>query len=117
MVEAKMGAPVRPPDGDNIVAQFRRKWGLSQEQAAEKLGITRTAVSMYEQGERITVPFLFDRFSAGLRNFIESMALSNNSVHILPFDFGRDESGVTNAPPMGGMLNDEYIKYESTRCW
>lgn len=52
MVEAKMGAPVRPPDGDNIVAQFRRKWGLSQEQAAEKLGITRTAVSMYERGER-----------------------------------------------------------------
>lgn len=50
--EKKMGAPVRPPDGDNVVAKFRREWNLSQQQAAEELGITRTAVSMYERGER-----------------------------------------------------------------
>lgn len=49
----KMGAPIRPPaQKDNIIAELRRKTGLSQAEMAEKFGTTQAAVSRWESGAR-----------------------------------------------------------------
>ena len=50
MTNTKMGAPKRLPQGDNCVALFRARWHLSQAQAGKALGLSRSAVGMYETG-------------------------------------------------------------------
>ena len=51
MNKKKMGAPVQLPSGNNPVAEFRKKRGLSQLQAAEALGVSRAAISRYERDD------------------------------------------------------------------
>lgn len=46
----RMGAPIRTPQGDNPVAAFRKRLGISQAEAAEMLGIERGTVGKYERG-------------------------------------------------------------------
>ena len=48
----RMGAPLRLPSGDNAVARFRHDLGLSQVETGEALGISGSAVAMYERGDR-----------------------------------------------------------------
>ena len=48
--KTKMGAPVRPPEGDNPLATLRRLRGWSQKEAAEALGVSQPMLSMYERG-------------------------------------------------------------------
>lgn len=49
---ARMGAPLKLPSGDNPVAKFRHDLGLSQSATGKALGISSSAVAMYERGDR-----------------------------------------------------------------
>lgn len=48
----KMGAPLEFSDADNIVAITRKKLGISQEEFAKMIGLTRGAISQFENGKR-----------------------------------------------------------------
>ena len=51
MSNKRMGAPVRLPEGNNPMAAFRKKLNISQQEAAEMLGLTRGTISKYERGD------------------------------------------------------------------
>ena len=47
------GGQVRPPSvPENAIAELRRRTGWSQDHVAERLGVTRGAVSHWETGRR-----------------------------------------------------------------
>ena len=40
------------PEYNEVLASLRKKSGLSQQELAKRLGMTRSAISMYETGQR-----------------------------------------------------------------
>lgn len=51
-MESKIGAPLEFSDSDNIVAITRKKLQISQEEFAKMIGLTRGAISQFENGKR-----------------------------------------------------------------
>jgi DNA-binding transcriptional regulator YiaG len=48
----RMGRPVEMPTADNIVAETRRRLNIGQAEFAAMLGLTRGAISHFENGKR-----------------------------------------------------------------
>jgi len=60
-------------DVPNLVKDLRNKLGLTQEQFAQKVGVTFSTINNWEKGTRTPHPFLFQRLieiaeEAGLQN-------------------------------------------------
>jgi len=60
-------------DISNLVKELRYKLGLTQEQFAQKVGVTFSTINNWEKGNRTPHPFLFQRLlemaeEAGLKN-------------------------------------------------
>ena len=51
-MSSKMGAPLELSEADNIVAEMRREFNISQVQLAKWLSTTARAVDYWESGER-----------------------------------------------------------------
>ena len=45
----------------NLVKSLRKKMGLTQEQFAQKMGVTFSSVNNWENGKRKPQPFLYKR--------------------------------------------------------
>ncbi|MEA2066241.1 MAG: helix-turn-helix transcriptional regulator [Thermotogota bacterium] len=57
----------------NLIKELRNKLGLTQEQFAQKVGVTFSTINNWEKGTRTPHPFLFQRLlemakEAGLKN-------------------------------------------------
>lgn len=64
-------------DMPNLIKELRDKLGLTQEQFAQKVGVTFSTINNWEKGTRTPHPFLFQKLiemaeEAGLKN-IESI--------------------------------------------
>ncbi|MDL1965754.1 MAG: transcriptional regulator [Thermodesulfobacteriota bacterium] len=60
-------------DIPKLIKELRNKLGLTQEQFAQKVGVTFPTINNWERGTRIPHPFLFQRLleiaeEAGLKN-------------------------------------------------
>jgi len=60
-------------DIPKLIKEIRNKFGLTQEQFAQKVGVTFPNINNWERGNRTPHPFLFQRFlemaeEAGLKN-------------------------------------------------
>ena len=69
-------------DTKNVILELRTKMGLSQDELAEKVFVTRQAVSRWENGETTpnteTLKLLSKLFDVGLRELItESSQIQN----------------------------------------
>ena len=51
-MSTKMGAPLEFSNSKNIVAITRKKLQISQEEFAKMIGLTRGAISQFENGKR-----------------------------------------------------------------
>jgi len=49
------------PDIPALVRELRRRLGVTQEQFAQKVGVTYSTVNHWENGKRIPLPFLVKR--------------------------------------------------------
>jgi len=61
-------------DISKLIKELRDKLGLTQEQFAQKVGVTFPTINNWEKGTRTPHPFLFQRLlemarKAGLKNF------------------------------------------------
>ena len=61
-------------DVSNLIKELRDKLDLTQEQFAQKVGVTFSTINNWEKGSRNPHPFLFQRLlemakKAGLKNF------------------------------------------------
>lgn len=60
-------------DVSNLIKELRNKLELTQEQFAQKVGVTFSTINNWEKGNRTPHPFLFQRLlemaeEAGLKN-------------------------------------------------
>jgi len=60
-------------DVSNLIKELRDKLDLTQEQFAQKVGVTFSTINNWEKGNRIPHPFLFQKLlemaeEAGLKN-------------------------------------------------
>ena len=60
-------------DVSNLIKELRDKLGLTQEQFAQRIGVTFATINNWEKGNRTPHPFLFQRLlemaeEAGLKN-------------------------------------------------
>lgn len=60
-------------DVSNLIKELRNKLDLTQEQFAQKVGVTFSTINNWEKGTRTPHPFLFQRLlemaeEAGLKN-------------------------------------------------
>ena len=60
-------------DVSTLIKELRNKLGLTQEQFAQKVGVTFSTINNWEKGTRTPHPFLFQRLlemakEAGLKN-------------------------------------------------
>ena len=60
-------------DVPGLIKELRAKFGLTQEQFAQKVGVTFSTINNWEKGTRTPHPFLFQRLmemaeEAGLKN-------------------------------------------------
>jgi len=64
---------MRNKDISNLIKKLRNKLGLTQEQFAQKVGVTFPTINNWEKGNRTPHPFLFQKLleiaeEAGLKN-------------------------------------------------
>jgi transcriptional regulator with XRE-family HTH domain len=91
------------------IAELREKRGLTQDELAARLGITRAALSHYETGRRqpdydtlcliaeffhVSVDYLLDREQRDLMHFVESLELSDEAI-LEQFDLTIDGQKLT----------------------
>ena len=91
------------------IAELREKRGLTQDELAAKLGITRAALSHYETGRRqpdydtlrriaeffhVSIDYLLDREQRDLLRFAESLELSDEAI-LEQFDLTIDGQKLT----------------------
>ena len=67
------GNVMKNKDISKLIKTLRDKFGLTQEQFAQKVGVTFSTINNWEKGTRIPHPFLFQRLlemaeEAGLKN-------------------------------------------------
>lgn len=95
---------------DNFTA-LRKKEGLSQNEIAEKLFVTRQAVSRWEQGDTVpeietlqAISKLFGVTINDLLGYPTNLACQSCGMPIVPEEMGREKDGT---------LNEHYCKW----CW
>lgn len=68
----------------NNLKLYRKKLGLTQEQIAEQLGVSRQAVAKWERGETLpdidNVIALADMYEVTIDSLVRNMATMNNTV-------------------------------------
>jgi len=67
------GNAMKNKDVPDLIKELRDKLGLTQEQFAQKVGVTFSTINNWEKGTRTPHPFLFQRLmemaeEAGLKN-------------------------------------------------
>lgn len=95
----------------DIFTDLRKKAGLSQSETAEKLFVTRQAVSRWERGETVpgieTLQAISKLFSVSINTLLgypTDLACQSCGMPITPEQMGRHKDG---------SLNEHYCK----RCW
>ena len=53
--------PMTDPDIPKLIKELRERLGLTQEQFAQKVGVTYSTVNHWENGKRMPQPFLVRR--------------------------------------------------------
>lgn len=70
------------PEYNEVLASLRKKLGLSQQELANRLGMTRSAISMYETGQREpdleTLEIFADFFNVDMNTLTGHSALSED---------------------------------------
>jgi len=64
---------VKNKDVSNLIKELRNKLDLTQEQFAQKVGVTFSTINNWEKGTRTPHPFLFQR----LMDMAEEASLKN----------------------------------------
>lgn len=93
----------------NIILELRTKNGLSQDELAEKLYVTRQAVSRWETGETVpnteTLKLLSKLFDVSINTLLGSPRKLICQCCGMPLD----ESSISKEPD--GTFNEEYCKW------
>ena len=93
----------------NIIIDLRNKSGMSQEQLAEKVFVTRQAVSRWETGETVpnteTLKLLSKLFDVSINTLLGSPRTLICQCCGMPL-----EDGTTSKEP-DGSFNEEYCKW------
>ncbi len=94
-----------------VFTELRKKAGLSQAEVAEKLFVTRQAVSRWERGETVpeieTLQAMSDFFGVTINTLLgypTDLVCQSCGMPIVPEQMGREEDGT---------LNPHYCKW----CW
>lgn len=94
-----------------MCADLRKKAGLSQNDLAEKVHVTRQAVSRWERGETVpeieTLKALSDLFSVSINTLLgypADLVCQSCGMPIIPEQMGREKDGT---------INKNYCKW----CW
>lgn len=93
----------------NVILQLRTKKGLSQDELAEKLYVTRQAVSRWETGETVpnteTLKLLSKLFDVSINTLLGSPRKLVCQCCGMPLD----DSAISREPD--GTFNEEYCKW------
>lgn len=93
----------------NIISELRNKNGLSQEQLAEKVYVTRQAVSRWETGETVpnteTLKLLSKLFDVSINTLLGSPRQLICQCCGMPLE----DSSISREPD--GSFNEEYCKW------
>lgn len=93
----------------DVILQLRTKSGLSQEELAEKVFVTRQAVSRWENGETIpnteTLKLLSKEFDVSINTLLGSPRKLICQCCGMPLD----DSSISKEP--NGEFNEEYCKW------
>lgn len=96
-------------DAKNIIFELRAKKGLSQEELAEKVHVTRQAVSRWENGETVpnteTLKLLSKFFDVSINTLLGSPQQLICQCCGMPLD----DSNISRETD--GMFNEEYCKW------
>lgn len=94
----------------NVIFELRTRNGLSQDDLAEKIHVTRQAVSRWENGETIpnteTLKLLSKLFDVSINTLLGSPRKLICQCCGMPLD---DDSVISKEPD--GTLNEEYCKW------
>ena len=93
-----------------VILELRNKKGLSQEELAEKVFVTRQAVSRWENGETVpnteTLKLLSDLFEVSINTLLGSPRKLVCQCCGMPLE---DDSSISREPD--GGFNEEYCKW------
>lgn len=96
-------------DTKNVILELRTKNGLSQEELAEKVYVTRQAVSRWETGETVpnteTLKLLSNVFDVSINTLLGSPRKLICQCCGMPLD----DSSISKEPD--GTYNEEYCKW------
>ena len=94
----------------NVILELRNKKGLSQEELAEKVFVTRQAVSRWENGETVpnteTLKLLSDLFEVSINTLLGSPRKLVCQCCGMPLE---DDSSISREPD--GGFNEDYCKW------
>ena len=100
---------VLPMETKDVILKLRKKMGLSQDELAEKVMVTRQAVSRWENGETVpnteTLKLLSDFFDVTINTLLGSPKQLICQCCGMPLE---DE---TTSKEPGGNYNEEYCKW------
>ncbi len=94
----------------DVILELRNKKGLSQEELAEKVFVTRQAVSRWENGETVpnteTLKLLSDLFEVSINTLLGSPRKLVCQCCGMPLE---DDSSISREPD--GGFNEDYCKW------
>lgn len=96
-------------DTKDVILELRTKKGLSQDELAEKLYVTRQAVSRWETGETIPNTETLKRLSKLFDVSINTLLGSPRQLICQCCGMPLDDSSVSKEPD--GTFNEEYCKW------
>ena len=100
---------VLPMETKDVILKLRKKMGISQDELAEKVMVTRQAVSRWENGETVpnteTLKLLSDFFDVTINTLLGSPKQLICQCCGMPLE---DE---TTSKEPGGNYNEEYCKW------
>ena len=89
----------------NIIFELRNKVGLSQDELAEKVYVTRQAVSRWENGETDTLKLLSKLFDVSINTLLGSPR------QMVCHCCGMSLDDSTTSKEIDGIFNEEYCKW------
>ncbi len=96
-------------DTKDVILELRTKNGLSQEELAEKIYVTRQAVSRWETGETVPNTETLKLLSALFNVSINTLLGSPRKLICQCCGMPLDDGSISKEP--GGEFNEEYCKW------
>ena len=97
-------------EAKEVLLALRTKRGFSQEELAERLFVTRQAVSRWEMGETLPGPETLQRLSAGYDVSINTLLGSPRRLVCQCCGMPLEDDGVLSREP-DGSFNEDYCKW------